>query len=77
MRKTITVIKREFWIVSAILGAIAFLTALYSERFWLKLCLIPLSLLLIFIGAMKLKENEHTIIVRFLEVKKLHGRKDL
>jgi hypothetical protein len=74
--RRITVIGRGLWIVVTALGVIAFLTALYSERFWIKLALIALSLLIVPTGIMKIKENEHTIIVSYLEAKK-HGSKNI
>jgi hypothetical protein len=77
MKKKITVIKRGFWVFIVILGIISLLIGTCSERSWIKFCLIILSFLLIPIGVAKIWENEHTIVVRFLEVKKHHGGKDL
>lgn len=75
--KKITVIKREFWVFITVLGVISLLAGACSERSWIEFCLLILSFLLIPIGVAKIWENEHTIIVKFSEVKKPHGRKDL
>jgi len=73
--RKITIFGRRFWIMLASLGVFAFIIALSSGRSYIKFCLLPLSILLTFVAAIKIKENEHVIVVR--DVVKKNGGKNL